>query len=70
MYSGKNQDSLFVQAGFLILFYHYPLEACLFSYEKQKGYPLQMGGEEDEGLEGVDRGSHNQYILYEKKIYF
>lgn len=51
---------MFVQAGFLIL------EACLFSDEKQKGYPLQIGGEE-EGLEGVDRGNHNQYILYEGK---
>jgi hypothetical protein len=39
---------------YFILFYYYPLEACLFSDEKQKGGGSygRVGGEELGGVEG------------------
>lgn len=54
--------------SYLILFYHRPLEACLFSSERQKG-----GTSSSEGLWGGimrrKKGNQNQDTLYEK-IYF
>jgi hypothetical protein len=56
---------------YLIIFYYYPLEACLFSKERQKGSGPQWEGRRGEGKTERNRegGDHNQNTVYENSIF-
>lgn len=50
-----------------ILFYHYPIETCLFSTERKKGGESGWYGTWERAGRRRERGNYNQDILCEKQ---
>lgn len=57
-------DMLVFVLAYYIIFIYYPLEACLFSNERQKGngYRQEGDGEKHVGVEGVDMETRIHYV--------
>jgi hypothetical protein len=56
--------------SYYVLFYYYPLDACSFSNERQKGVVCRWEGRWGETRESRRRGNCNQDILYKEKNLF
>jgi hypothetical protein len=54
--------------SYYILFYNYPLEACLFSNKGQKVASSGWEGRWRGTMRKTWRGNHNQDILYDKVL--